>query len=226
MAVELWQEAAEAVLQREEALLNLIAFLQKVIDPERLLAKRLGIQAGEARAGCARGARQAARPWRPGTAPAAANPPLVLRREAASVAPQGGASTAGYEAKLTTAEARLMAALPRVEAVGDAVWFQGQLYRSKMRDDQLQMLKQMGEQAQMQRALRAPETGPFAPPGRPRPLSPRVPDTTTLAAVEVPLLVAAVSPSLAALAKLVHSARQLPIAPWAAPVATGRGREG
>ena len=197
VAVELWQEAAEAVLQREEALLNLIAFLQKVIDPERLLAKRLGDSSWRSQgSGAARGSQTSSPPVAAGNGSGSGEPSssTAKRKQPAWLLKEARVRQ-GYEAKLTTAEARLMAALPRVEAVGDAVWFQGQLYRSKMRDDQLQMLKQMGEQAQMQRALRAPETEPFAPPGRPRPLSPRVPDTTTLAAVEVPLLVAAVSPS-------------------------------
>jgi hypothetical protein len=113
-----------------------------------------------------------------------------------------------YEAKLLAAEKRLEGfkgsrthdpvegILPKLEALGDAVWFQGELYRSKMRTDQMRMQQELAQQARWQRELEAPDVEPFAPPDRPRALPTFEVDTAaTMAAVEVPFRVASAMPS-------------------------------
>jgi len=60
-----------------------------------------------------------------------------------------------------------MAILPRLEAAGDAVWFQGELYRAKMRHDLPQMLHTVAEQRKREAgAAHAVVADPFAPKGR------------------------------------------------------------
>jgi hypothetical protein len=75
---------------------------------------------------------------------------------------------------LHTAETRLMAALTRVEVRGYTVWFQGVLYRDKMRSDEAKMLQNIDDDAARQAAVALKGSDPFAPPGALAPLSPRL----------------------------------------------------
>ena len=55
------------------------------------------------------------------------------------------------------AETRLMACLPRLEAAGDAAWFQGEPYREKMRHDMSRLLAKLAEEHSIQRRAAAPD---------------------------------------------------------------------
>ena len=70
-----------------------------------------------------------------------------------------------------------MVSMPRLEASGDAVWFQGESYRVKMATDQQAMLDAVVQRAAEQRAAERISTEPFAPPGRSAVLPSRVAET-------------------------------------------------
>lgn len=125
--VKLWTEAAEAVLKREEAVLELVAFEEHSMAPERLLDRR---------------------------------PSSAIRRPASARNNAEGASGEGRQAawllreskqrdqlhlRITALETKLMVVMARLEATGEALWFQGQPYREKMGPDQHAMLQQVAE---------------------------------------------------------------------------------
>ena len=68
-----------------------------------------------------------------------------------------------HQFRLAACDTRLMAVMPRLEAVGDAVWFQGELYRQKMHGDVQAMLSRVTEQVHARRQMedelrKSPET--------------------------------------------------------------------
>lgn len=80
----------------------------------------------------------------------------------------------GLEANLAAAEAKALAVLPHVEAEGDAVWFQGELYREKIVDDKAKFLRGARAHMAARRRAKPAKADPFAPPGRPVALQTRV----------------------------------------------------
>ena len=75
-----------------------------------------------------------------------AKPTLLLRESA---------QRQRMRARLAAAEAQLTSALTRVEASGGAVWFNGQLYREKMRKDRAWTAEPAAEDA-----ARSPHASP------------------------------------------------------------------
>jgi len=198
-SVALWVAAADAVLKREDALLQLALFAEKASVPERLLDRRPPGRSV----------------WHDHVLADLEDPEggaaLTLEgvgtegaEGAASTASAGGAAGAGgagpqaawllREAKLREslqfgvdkAEARLLTALPRLEATGDTMWLQGERYRDKMRHDEQRLLEHAIDQSTRNRpesarsrrqgaeTARPHSAEPFAPPGRPVVLSPRL----------------------------------------------------
>ena len=76
---------------------------------------------------------------------------------------QEGKQRSSHQFRLAACDTRLMAVMPRLEAVGDAVWFQGELYRQKMHGDVQAMLSRVTEQVHARRQMedelrKSPET--------------------------------------------------------------------
>ena len=182
-AVALWSEATDAVLKREDALVHLALFAQKALAPERLLDRR------------AAGASALHEHVLDGAEGLSTLPEKYLsldfgkkdmfgRSLEGAGAAAGGKPAAwllresklrdGLQFNVDRAEARLLVALPRLEASGDAMWLHGERYRDKMRHDQQSLLQHVLERNAAQRAEEARAVEPFAPPGRPAALSPRV----------------------------------------------------
>ena len=57
-----------------------------------------------------------------------------------------------HQKRIAEAEAELLRVLPKLEAAGDAVWFQGELYRQKMRGDVQAVLVRLELEAAARRA--------------------------------------------------------------------------
>ena len=139
-AVELWREAAEAVVAREEAMVALMAFEQKTIAPERLLDRRgslavaarpsTAVASGSTGAGLADDDGGAlASEGRPATSGAESGGGTPTDGEGHKKAARGAAwllkevrRREALRLKISHAESRLMVVLPRLEASGDAVW--------------------------------------------------------------------------------------------------------
>lgn len=201
-SVALWVAAADAVLKREDALLQLALFAEKASVPERLLDRRppgrsvwhdhvladledpeggaaltlegVGTEGAEGAASTASAAGAAGAAGAGGAGPQAA---WLLREAKLRESLQFG---------VDKAEARLLTALPRLEATGDTMWLQGERYRDKMRHDEQQLLEHAIDQSVRNRpesarsrrqgaeTARPHSAEPFAPPGRPVVLSPRL----------------------------------------------------
>ena len=204
-SVALWVAAADAVLKREDALLQLALFAEKASVPERLLDRRppgrsvwhdhvlADLEDPEGGAALTLEGVGTA-----GTEGAASTTSTTNTAGAAGAAGAGGAGPQAAwllrEAKLREslqfgvdkAEARLLTALPRLEATGDTMWLQGERYRDKMRHDEQRLLEHAIDQSARNRpesarsrrqgaeAARPRSAEPFAPPGRPVVLSPRL----------------------------------------------------
>ena len=204
-SVALWVAAADAVLKREDALLQLALFAEKASVPERLLDRRppgrsvwhdhvlADLEDPEGGAALTLEGVGTA-----GTEGAASTTSTTNTAGAAGAAGAGGAGPQAAwllrEAKLREslqfgvdkAEARLLTALPRLEATGDTMWLQGERYRDKMRHDEQRLLEHAIDQSARNRpesarsrrqgaeTARPRSAEPFAPPGRPVVLSPRL----------------------------------------------------
>ena len=159
-AVALWKEAAEAVLAREEALLALMEFEQRAVEPQRLLERQgrpMVTTTPKLNPAPASAEAPAAAPS-PSDGPRRKNPAWLLKESRVRE---------GHQARLKEADAVLLELLPRMERAGDAVWFQGELYRQKMRTDVLSMRSALAEAAKHKREKEdRSKAEPFAPRGR------------------------------------------------------------
>ena len=165
-AISLWSEVAERILQREEALLDLALFEEKASAPERLLERRTAKNLLQE---ASSGVHAESSTGLIDSAPAGGGRPAAwLLRESRL--------REKHLRRISEMETRLMVSLTRLEAIGDAAWFQGELYRNKMRTDQQAIVAHVIERGAGLRAAERAATEPFAPPGRPCVLTQRTPE--------------------------------------------------